>query len=25
VMFRWAYHGILSHIRMNRGNQTFCG
>ncbi|TOO65689.1 hypothetical protein CGH34_16900, partial [Vibrio parahaemolyticus] len=19
------YHGILSHIRMNRGNQTFCG
>ncbi|TOF90187.1 hypothetical protein CGJ12_18110, partial [Vibrio parahaemolyticus] len=21
----WAYHGILSHIRMNRGNQTFCG
>ncbi|TOI03243.1 hypothetical protein CGI69_13130, partial [Vibrio parahaemolyticus] len=17
---RWAYHGILSHIRMNRGN-----
>ncbi|TOM19930.1 hypothetical protein CGH84_11050, partial [Vibrio parahaemolyticus] len=18
-------HGILSHIRMNRGNQTFCG
>lgn len=20
VMFRWAYHGILSHIRMNRGN-----
>ncbi|TOO10113.1 hypothetical protein CGH44_09510, partial [Vibrio parahaemolyticus] len=22
---RWAYHGILSHIRMNRGNQTFCG
>lgn len=23
VMFRWAYHGILSHIRMNRGNQTF--